>query len=296
MTEEGYSPGDIAEAVVPCVLAVVSLIGNLLVVLAVIRNPAMQTNVNFLLVNLAIADVVAAVFVLPRFTFRFILTHPRGNAGDVLCKFVRDLSWVGGQASAFTLVAIAYERYFAILRPHRGLARTSKRKLNLIIVLSWIYGVALESPSIYSSKYNKDLRICDEKWGNVMVGRVYSVVLFIMDFVMPLAMMTVAYAGIVKHLWGRQSAGVLNAANLASCRFRKRVTLVLLAVTVSYTVCWLPLPLCYMLYHVTGPALVDYNSKTYNFAIMFVSLNACLDPILYSLQSKRFGRIIRRML
>jgi hypothetical protein len=288
---------DILEVLVSSVLAVISLIGNILVILVVYRNISLRTPVNILFVNLAFADMIAAVFVIPRFVVKLTMIHPEGRAGDVLCKFIRDLSWIGGQASAFTLVAIAFERHYAILYPHRRLGKLSKGKFRLIIIGSWIYGVTLELPSIYSSKFNRDFGICDEHWENKTLGQVYSVVLFVMNFVVPMVVLLFAYFGIVKHFWGKQASTFTNLANMALMRFRKRVTVVLLAVAVSYGVCWLPLPLFYMLYHVTGDEpVIEYNSTAYNFAILFVSLNSCLDPIVYSLQGERFGRALKRLL
>lgn len=288
---------DILEAFASSILAAFSLVGNILVILVVYRNISLRTPVNLLFVNLAFADMITAVFVIPRFTFKLMMKYPEGKAGDILCKFIRDLSWIGGQASAFTLVAIAFERRCAILYPHRRLGKISRRKLRIVIMASWIYGVTLELPSIYSSKLNRNNGICDEAWGNKTLGKIYAVSLLVMNFVIPMVILLFAYFGIVKHFWGKETRSPMYFTNMALLRFRKRVTIVLLAVAVSYGVCWLPLPLFYMLYHVTGPPpIIEYNSTAYNFAIILVSLNSCLDPLLYCLQGERFGRALKRLI
>ena len=54
---------------------------------------------NYLLVNLAIADILYAAFIAPRIFFDliFIAHHPDGITGTVLCKLLTDgsVAWVG---------------------------------------------------------------------------------------------------------------------------------------------------------------------------------------------------------
>lgn len=286
---------DIIEAVIASSLAIFNTVANTFVILVIYTNVSLQTPVNLLLVNLAIADMIAAVCALPRFIFKLMLTYPEGNGADLLCKFVRDASFIGGQAAAFTLVAIAFERHFAILYPYRRLGRISKGKFRAIVVGSWTFGIVMELPSIYSSKYNSELGICDEYWDSNLLGQLYSVLVFMMDFFVPMVILWFAYFGILKHFWGSKSR-VHDVSNMALFRFRKRVTTVLLAVTLSYCICWLPLVLFYMIYHLSkSNPIIMYNSTLYNFAIIFVGLNSCLDPIFYSLQSARFARSLKRL-
>lgn len=48
------------------VMIFTDLIGNTLVILTVIKTRSMRTPMNYLLVNLAIADMTVAVFIAPR--------------------------------------------------------------------------------------------------------------------------------------------------------------------------------------------------------------------------------------
>ena len=74
---------------------------------------------NYLLINLAIADMTLATFFAPRYIFVHTFTHPDGMTGKVLCVLVTggNLAWVGSGTSVFTLVAIAIERYHAVVNP-----------------------------------------------------------------------------------------------------------------------------------------------------------------------------------
>ena len=73
---------------------------------------ALQTPMNYLLVNLALADVTVAVFMVIDQLFFYAVHHPEGVAGDIMCKLLtgKILTWVGSVASVCTLLAIAFER------------------------------------------------------------------------------------------------------------------------------------------------------------------------------------------
>ena len=90
--------------------------------------------------NLAVADMSVATFFAPRYLFRQTFTHPDGMTGTILCKLLTagNLGWVGGGASVFTLVAIAIERYYAVMRPCGRKFTDGKLKVRLCLILSYV--------------------------------------------------------------------------------------------------------------------------------------------------------------
>lgn len=92
-----------------------------------------RTPINFLLVNLAIADMTVAMFFAPRYLFIHSITHPDGAAGLLLCKLLTsgNLAWVGAASSVVTLVSTAFERYYAVLHPHGIKGKLTKNKVKV---------------------------------------------------------------------------------------------------------------------------------------------------------------------
>ena len=88
---------------------------------------------NYLLVNLAVADIIYSAFLLPKVLLRHISTHPDGVTGKVLCTLLTDgnFVWVGAVSSILTLVAIATERHFAVLFPLGNKRRLTTSKLKV---------------------------------------------------------------------------------------------------------------------------------------------------------------------
>ena len=88
---------------------------------------------DYLLMNLAIADMVVAIFFVPRHILIHTFRHPDGMTGTLVCKLLTggNLAWVGGTASIVTLVAIAIERYYTVLYPLRNNSRLTYGKLKV---------------------------------------------------------------------------------------------------------------------------------------------------------------------
>ena len=76
---------------------------------------------------------MVAVFFLPFHIFIHTFTHPDGVLGRVLCSLVTGggFAWVGGACSAFTLVVIAVERYYAVNYPHGNKGKLTNAKLKV---------------------------------------------------------------------------------------------------------------------------------------------------------------------
>ena len=88
-----------------------------------------RTPINYLLVNLAIADIMYAAFIAPEVILRIAITHPDGLAGTFLCKLVTAaiFAWIGAISSMVTLLVIAFERYFAVIYPYDNRRLTTKK-------------------------------------------------------------------------------------------------------------------------------------------------------------------------
>ena len=89
---------------------------------------------NYLLINLAIADIIYAVFITPRVFYKLpFIHHPDGVFGVVLCKSVTGgvFAWTGSASAIVTLIAIAIERYYAVMYPHGNKWNLTKRKLKV---------------------------------------------------------------------------------------------------------------------------------------------------------------------
>ena len=279
------SPMYISFAVVFSVMVVVDLVGNTLVILVVLQNESMKTAVNYLLVNLAVADILVGVFFGIQFIVTPTLTHPVGRTGDLLCKLVTGgvPGWVGAVTSVFTLVAIAMERYYAVMFPHSQRGKLTKRKTVIFAFASWLLSLLWAGVGFFITVYNNEIKGCAHSWSKEIYANVYTVGWMFVAGIMPLGVMGFLYARVVHRLWFTNQES--EATQLALLRYRKRVTKLVIAVTIVYALCWVPELTIYFL-GFTGA--IQLRAIHFNVASALVFFNSTINPVVYALQSSVF--------
>ena len=286
--------GDLILSISFGILVLIDLIGNTLVILVVVSNRYMHTSVNYLLVNLALADILIGLSILPQYVLRFAFDHPQGDLGDGLCKFFTggNFIWVGGAASLFTLMAIAFERYFAVLRPYTALGKITAKKLKILVVASWVFAALKDGTPFFIMKYDPVIDFCMETWSDITSARVFTAVIFVLDSLIPLSLMVFLYGRIVHCLWF--CAPVRELSRFALMRTRKKITKMILIVTVLYALFWSPVVVLYFIAYYGIPN-IGYGSAAYNTSVVFVCLNSSVNPFVYSFQNERFRRGFREL-
>ena len=108
----------------------------------------MRTPLNYLLFNLAVTDTMIGVLSLPMIVFRFISHEAEDTAAMLLCKFVDHGtgSFTCGQVSVFSLAAIAFERYEAVVHPLTVKEKITVRKTFVFILINWILAISVTIP------------------------------------------------------------------------------------------------------------------------------------------------------
>lgn len=276
------------------VLVLIDLIGNTLVIIVVVSNRYMHTPVNCLLVNLALADVLIGLAILPQYVLRYAFYHPEGVPGDWMCKFITggNFIWVGGAASLFTLIAIAFERYFAIIHPYTALGKITARKLKILVMASWAFAALKDGTPFFILKYDQVIDFCMETWSDITSARTFTAVIFVLNSLIPLSLMGYLYGRIVHCLWFCGPPPIRELSGFAHLRARKKITKMILIVTVLYALFWTPVVVLYFISYYGIPN-ISYGSLAHNTSVVFVCLNSSVSPFVYSFQNERFRRGFR---
>lgn len=274
-------------------LVTINLIGNSLVFLVVTRNRNMRNPMNYLLVNLAWADMMVAIFIAPQYIFLHTYRHPQGLAGDYLCKLLTggNLMWTGGVVSVVTLIAIAFERYFAVHYPHDEKRRISKTKLKFIIPACWLFSLIWNLPLFLVVQYNEDSDFCHEVWPRRWYLKAYSMSWLLVIGLLPVSIMTFLYSRVVYKLWVRGERPV-NITQRCLFKSRKRITKTVLIVTVVCAFCWLPNLIVYVL---DFYGFIMHGDIVHTTTVVLVTLNSAINPIVYCFQSKRFRVCVKAL-
>lgn len=292
------SPTTLVLIVVFCVLVVINLAGNTLVLMVVFRNRSMRIPMNYLLVNLSIADIMVAVSVSIQYIFGPAYKHPSGETGNYMCRFLTggNFTWVGTAASVFCLVVIAAERYGAIVIGRRK-SRLEGYGLAVVIFCCWLFAFLLNLPLFIYLRFNgkqHGQNKCEEIWPTNVAAKAYTVICFVASGVLPLTIMVVFYCRIVWTLWLRPIVATGTSEEVIIEK-RKKVTKMLIFVSLMYGFCRFPNLFMYLFAYFLPEAYV-YGSTLYIISIGLVCLNSTMNPFLYSLHSEKFRKHIRNII
>ncbi|CEF71205.1 Tyramine/octopamine receptor [Strongyloides ratti] len=129
------------------VIIAMTVVGNILVVVAVFTYRPLKKVQNYFLVSLACSDLAVATLVMPFHVAKF-LTNGRWLFGFTICQFFTTADILLCTSSILNLCAIALDRYWAI---HDPLNYAHKRTLKFvcwIIILVWVASVIISVPPI----------------------------------------------------------------------------------------------------------------------------------------------------
>ena len=134
---------DLAFAVINSFNIIVGVPANCIIVTIVRKTPSMHTTTNFLLMNLAVADLTTLLFYPGMYDFALNKVRLHKTLGDFLCKFFvgNALVPITMNVGALTVCTIAVERYLAMVKPfHTGL-RLTKGRVPYVVAFLWVSAV-----------------------------------------------------------------------------------------------------------------------------------------------------------
>nr|XP_032828017.1 5-hydroxytryptamine receptor 2B-like [Petromyzon marinus]XP_032828018.1 5-hydroxytryptamine receptor 2B-like [Petromyzon marinus] len=126
-------------------VVVLTVGGNLLVILAVWLEKKLQTATNYFLMSLAVADLLVGLTVMPISVIN-ILYNMRWPLPCEMCPVWVFLDVLFSTASIMHLCAISLDRYIAIKRPIQHSRFNSRSKTLLKITAVWAISIGIASP------------------------------------------------------------------------------------------------------------------------------------------------------
>ncbi|UYV74791.1 CHRM5 [Cordylochernes scorpioides] len=194
-TPPGYSLTEvILIAIVAGMLSLITVVGNVMVMISFKMDKQLQTISNYFLLSLAIADFLIGLISMPLFTM--YLLYEKWPLGPLICDTWLAIDYLNSNASVLNLLVISFDRYFSVTRPLTYRVRRTTRRAAFMIACAWIISLVLWPPWIYSWPYIEGKRTVPEEECYIQFLQTNSYLTFgtaIAAFYVPVTVMCVLY-------------------------------------------------------------------------------------------------------
>lgn len=218
-------------------LSVITVCGNLLVTISVIYFKQLHTPTNYLILSLAIADLLVGIVVFP-FSMVFSLSSCLYHE-TLFCRVRGSFDVSLSTCSILNLCCISIDRYYAVCQPLMYRAKISHDVVVRMILVSWVVAALIGIGVVVGGLDNKS---CGERCLIDMV--IENTVGPILSFYLPVIIMLCIYLKIflVARKQARNVQILKSGATLS--RTERKATKTLCIVLGVFLLCWTPFFLC----------------------------------------------------
>ncbi|KAG9341830.1 hypothetical protein JZ751_018552 [Albula glossodonta] len=184
-------------------LSLVTIIGNILVLVAFKVNKQLKTVNNYFLLSLAFADLIIGVISMNLYTTYIVMDQ--WTMGNWACDLWLAIDYVASNASVMNLLVISFDRYFSITRPLTYRAKRTTKRAGIMIGLAWAVSFVLWAPAILFWQYFVGKRTVPQKecYIQFLSEPIITFCTAIAAFYLPVTIMSVLYWRIYKETENR---------------------------------------------------------------------------------------------
>ena len=276
-----------------------AIVGNSFLIYIVWKKPEVRSLTSSMFVNMAIADLLVALFMMP---LSIVSAHTESKwkvpelPGDIICRSYILISDATLIASILCLVFMAIDRYCAIVCP-LSVHSVWFRKAKFVTPLIWVMSIALMAimPVIYKFD-NEYCEIDPHVLGQNATFRGVYLYIFFITYIIPLAIICPLYAKAARMLWFNQAPGnhLIEEQQRRQLVTRRKVVRMLVIIVVVFAICWLPAQVLHLFWVATTfrenpPAIVMY------LGFWVAHANSAINPWLYIALSTKIRLAFNRM-
>ncbi len=290
-----------------CLIFIVSMAGNIFIGIIVYKTKTMRKPINFLIVNMAMSDLLFPIFLIPpALTKLYVDTYYpwliSGPLGQALCKLLPFIPDVSFTVSIQSLVLIAVDRFGAVVFPLRSPLISSKL-CPFFILATWIVAMAIFSPYLFAIKlveYPGGL-MCAWQWNEVFGESSsfshYMLAIFVALFFTPLVLIALLYIIIYFKLKSQAIPGE-QSVNAGEQRKKRELNVLKMAIAIvlGFAVCFLPHSIRWIL-SLFVPDIWSCGFQYFAFVALVIGYAYCaINPCICFLFSGNYRQALKKLL
>ncbi|KAJ8027723.1 Neuropeptide CCHamide-1 receptor [Holothuria leucospilota] len=279
----------------------VGFFGNGILALLFVKEKSLRDINNALITNLAVSDFMYVGLFVPILIFsEFYRYRPFGKKFCIISILA---NYTSQDVSTLSLTALSYFRFCAIVTPFRSRRKSRSKLIVTFCVLSWLIGAVF---SIYPAWHCQEhpLRECFiwsrhnvNKFGNLKSFQKYFYIRFTLLYLTPLFIIAYFYGRVAYTLseWQPPARCCITMSSLkvsesvqsnnqAASRSRKKLSIVVLIIVITFFVSWLPT----YVYWLTGLDDSIFIAELNTIRKVFMFVPATTNPIILIVTSTSY--------
>ena len=287
----------ITKAAVLTIIGVVAFFGNLMVVLSITIPKKMRSPTNYLLLHLALLDIITVTVRLPMHLMNIM--QNRQVLSNPLCQFHAFITGICFIGSVYSMVAIAIFRYIVVCRSLS--IKLSNRHALYTIALIWLIAAFISLWPFWGWShfvYDPRERACIPSYSEGISGLINGILEAFLDFCVPLTTIFICYWKIYRYIktTHQRLASFRDSCNNKREHRKRRITLTMWIVFVVFFVLYAPWTIfAFVVFPVTnGQAKVP--DGIYFLAQALLYSNSAANPIIYGVMMGQFNRQYKKMI
>lgn len=292
------------DAILAClvIILILCILGNGAICVIVSRHYQLHTVTNAYFVNMAVIQLLFALFSIPPY---LRISSSSVERTQWLCVFIGFSFELFAALSNFALTLLAIERYYVINNSGRKKisAKATGKLISAASILALIFAVLwtlLEGSSTSGSDFIGSSLTCFSLLSSHKTEtlRILNIVYLVMCFLLPMALTAALFVKMTKPLWtGFHGVRPMGTGNTSTIRFFAEIktTRTLFIISVLHLCCWLPL--CIISLYLSSRLqqndhhLSFLRAKVVSMCLAFAS--SCINPLMYAFRNPRFSIIFR---
>ncbi|CAJ1077461.1 opsin-5-like [Xyrichtys novacula] len=278
------------------VIAVLSIVGNLLVITMAVKRSSRMKPPELLSVNLAITDLGAAVSMYP-LAVASAWNH-RWLGGEATCTYYGLAGFFFGVASIMNLTILAIVRFIVSLNLQSPREKISWKTVKMLCMWIWLYALIWAIfPILGWGRYGPEPfgLSCSLAWGQMKTeGFSFVISMFSLNLVTPSVVIIFCYFGIAFNLFFTYKKSLNNSKRIPNIvKLHRRLLAIAVLVSIGFIGCWAPYGLVSL-----WSIFRDTNTIPPEVSLlpcMFAKSSTVYNPLIYYLFSQSFKKEVKQM-
>lgn len=265
-------------------ITTVTMCGNLLVIISIIYFRQLHSPTNYLVLSLAVADLLVGVLVLPFSIFLF--ANPCWPLQEILCLIRGIFDITLCSSSILNLCFISIDRYYAVCQPLSYRTKINVHVIAIMVFVTWTVSIISGIVMAVGGR-NQNTRCAF--FQNLNLGVLAAVI----SFYIPAMIMITIYIKIFL-VAQKQARSIQNTnAGATVSKIERKATRTLAIVMGVFFLCWFPFCLCI--------TYLPFSKSTIPLPLMetfkwFGWSNSMLNPFIYAFFYSWFRSAFRMIL